>query len=316
MSARIVIRPAQPGDTGILLSFHPELMHDHGLAERVLDGCVLIAFLEGRPCGTLQLNLKQRELYRMKIHRDAEPMEIGPKLVEQAERRAIQFGLTALDVRFQRCYLGLIRHCGYIESKAVEKPGSTRADDIAVAHRSIRRRQTRYGRRIANLMAEIGISRDYGSRHRIPLQYETANLASIGNDIYGREQQLEPEAARSWLRMAAAASGERIELQPVSGFRSVDYQAGILRRKLERGQELGDILKVSAAPGYSEHHTGRALDITTPGYRVLEEEFEMSPAFKWLSRQAAEFGFRMSFPRQNRHSVGYEPWHWAFIESQ
>src|SRR5690606_4711465 len=115
------------------------------------------------------------------------------------------------------------------------------------------------------------------------LQREPRALAPIGLDIHGRAQWLAPRAARAFLRMRAAATGDRIELQVVSAFRSAHYQLGILRRKHERGQSIVEILAVSAAPGYSEHHTGRALDLATPGYPALEEAFEQSPAFAWLA---------------------------------
>jgi len=59
-----------------------------------------------------------------------------------------------------------------------------------------------------------------------------------------------------------AAKTEEFTLEPVSGFRSVERQAQLIRGKLARGQRLDDILRSNAAPGYSEHHTGRALDIT------------------------------------------------------
>ena len=101
-------------------------------------------------------------------------------------------------------------------------------------------------------------------------------------------------------------------LQVVSAYRSVAYQEGILRGKLERGQAMEDILRVSAAPGYSEHHSGRALDLTTPGFTALEEEFERSDAFAWLTENAGAFAFRLSFPRDNPHDIAYEPWHWAW----
>jgi len=103
-----------------------------------------------------------------------------------------------------------------------------------------------------------------------------------------------------------------VELQIVSAFRSIEYQLGILQRKLDRGQTIAQILRVSAAPGYSEHHSGRALDITTPGFAALEEEFENSPAFAWLKKNGRRFGFRLSYPRRNPHGIAYEPWHWCF----
>ena len=170
----------------------------------------------------------------------------------------------------------------------------------------------RYSNRISDLLSSLGIPADYGQIHKLPLQTEACRLKSIGADIYKREQELLPEAADAWLAMRNEASKQGVELQPVSAFRSVEYQSGILQRKLDKGLKLKQILEVSAAPGYSEHHSGRALDITTPGYAVLEEEFEHSPAFEWLCEYAADFGFSLSFPRDNPHDVAYEPWHWAW----
>ena len=158
----------------------------------------------------------------------------------------------------------------------------------------------------------LGVPADYGRRHALRLQREPRTLEPIGLDIHGRHQWLAPRAARSFLRMRATAGDEGVELQVVSAFRSAGYQLGILQRKHERGQSIAEILAVSAAPGYSEHHTGRALDLTTPGYPALEESFEQSPAFAWLERHARRYGFRLSYPRDNRHAIAYEPWHWCW----
>ena len=92
----------------------------------------------------------------------------------------------------------------------------------------------------------------------------------------------------------------------------MDYQKELIEKKLAQGQSIENILKVSAAPGYSEHHTGRALDLNSPGCDVLEECFEDTRAFAWLSLEAAEFGFGMSYGKANAHGIAYEPWHWCF----
>ena len=112
------------------------------------------------------------------------------------------------------------------------------------------------------------------------------------------------------MRRAAAADG--IVLEAISGYRSHDYQLGIFERKLARGQALAQILGVNAAPGYSEHHGGRALDIGTPGEPAAEESFEATPALAWLATSAATHGFTMSYPRGNPHGIVYEPWHWLY----
>jgi D-alanyl-D-alanine carboxypeptidase len=173
-------------------------------------------------------------------------------------------------------------------------------------------RPTRFERKIAALQKQLGIPRNYGIQRKLDLCEECTNLVSIGKDIFDRDQKMTPRAAHAWFEMKAAAASSGIELQAVSAFRSVAYQAGIIEKKLAAGHSMEQILGVSTAPGYSEHHTGRALDISTPGYKPLEEEFEQSPAFKWLEKTAGDFGFRMSFPKKNHHGVCYEPWHWCW----
>jgi D-alanyl-D-alanine carboxypeptidase len=173
-------------------------------------------------------------------------------------------------------------------------------------------RTWRFRRRIASLHAELGIPRDYARRRALPPQPEARGLVVVGPDIYDREQRLLAPAAAAWHAMVEAAARDGVELQLVSAYRSVSYQEGIVRKKLQCGQAIEEILCVSAAPGFSEHHSGRAVDLTTPGYAVLEEEFEDSAAFAWLSTRAADFGFQLSYPRDNPHGVAHEPWHWAW----
>ena len=158
----------------------------------------------------------------------------------------------------------------------------------------------------------LGVPRDHGRARQLPRVREPKALAFIGFDTQQRPQWLAQRAARAWQRMRDDAAVDGVELQVVSAFRSIEYQLGIIRRKLERGQGIEEILRVSAAPGYSEHHSGRALDITAPGFAALEEEFETSPAFAWLRTNAQRYNFHMSYPRGNRHGIAYEPWHWCW----
>ena len=44
----------------------------------------------------------------------------------------------------------------------------------------------------------------------------------------------------------------------------------------------------------------------------VEPPFEKTRAFHWLKKNAARFGYELSFPRNNRRGVNYEPWHWRF----
>ena len=78
------------------------------------------------------------------------------------------------------------------------------------------------------------------------------------------------------------------------------------------GEKIDDILRLVAAPGCSEHHAGRALDIGSPAAQELDEQFAKTAEFYWLKKYAARFGFHLSYPRANRHRIGYEPWHWCW----
>ena len=150
----------------------------------------------------------------------------------------------------------------------------------------------------------------YAERTGLTLVAEPAALAFAGRDRYRRPLWLTRSAGRGWQAMRAAAACDGVVLEAISGYRSHDYQLGIFERKRARGQSVEEILHVNAAPGYSEHHSGRALDIGTPGEPPAEESFEHTTAFAWLTSHASDFGFVMSYPRANPHGIVYEPWHW------
>ncbi len=166
---------------------------------------------------------------------------------------------------------------------------------------------------LQKLWAALGIPADYAAAHGLPLQREATRLVSLGRAADdGRLVRVTPATAAAFRRMRAAAAHAGVTLLPLSGFRSVQRQTQNIRRKLAAGQAIGDILRLVAAPGCSEHHSGRALDIGSPDDVGLDEKFGRTRAFRWLSRQASDFGFHLSYPRRNPHGIGYEPWHWCW----
>jgi D-alanyl-D-alanine carboxypeptidase len=165
---------------------------------------------------------------------------------------------------------------------------------------------------VTKALAALGITPDRIARKKLVLQAEAADVVVAEIEDDGREHRLTPAAAEAWRAMSEAASADGVTLKIVSAFRSVERQAEIVRTKLERGLSLDAILEVSAPPGYSEHHTGRAVDVTTDGVPALEIEFETTEAFRWLSANAARFGFALSYPEGNVQGYAYEPWHWCY----
>jgi D-alanyl-D-alanine carboxypeptidase len=169
-----------------------------------------------------------------------------------------------------------------------------------------------YRQSIAALHSGFGIPGDYAERRQLALCEEAGELVSIGPDSLGRDQRMTPKAAQAWQRMQTDAAKAGVQLLVVSAFRSVEYQCALIQRKLDRGMKIAEVLKINAAPGYSEHHTGRAVDITAPDCQPLEVGFERSSAYAWLTAHGGEYGFKLSYPRNNPHGINYEPWHWAF----
>jgi D-alanyl-D-alanine carboxypeptidase len=162
------------------------------------------------------------------------------------------------------------------------------------------------------LLLELGIGRATLRKRGLRRHREASRLTPVGLGTDGRDKLLTPLAARAWLAMREAATKDGVTLLLVSAFRSVDYQASLLRARLAKGETIEAALQINAPPGYSEHHTGRAIDIGTPGCGGLDEAFENTAAYAWLEREAGNFGFTLSYPRDNAQGYLYEPWHWCF----
>ncbi len=157
--------------------------------------------------------------------------------------------------------------------------------------------------------AKLGIHSDSITQ---PHHQTATQLVDSDIDCYGRPTKLHPAAANAWQLMRDAAQADGIEIALISAYRSLSYQADLILKKINQGQNLPDILKVNAAPGHSEHHTGCAVDIGTPNHSPLETDFDQSRAFSWLSQHAATFDFVLTYPKNNHHGISYEPWHWCY----
>jgi zinc D-Ala-D-Ala carboxypeptidase len=138
-----------------------------------------------------------------------------------------------------------------------------------------------------------------------------AELASIGGGYRMRKN-----AAVKFQSMVSAARASGVNITTISAFRSVaDQQRLFFQVGAERGQQPSKRAEVSAPPKYSEHHTGYAVDIgdSSAPATNLNQNFDTTPAYKWLKANAATYGFELSFPQENIQKVSYEPWHWRFV---
>ena len=164
-------------------------------------------------------------------------------------------------------------------------------------------------------LQELGAQPDLIEQRGLPVFDDASDLEIAHVSDSGREHLLVPSAAAAWKAARAAAEADEVRLLVISGFRSFDRQLELISAKVDRGESIDEILRVMAPPGCSEHHTGRAVDVGTPGCEPLSEHFETTDAYTWLDQHAREFGFSMSYPRNNRWGFTYEPWHWCYTQS-
>ena len=158
--------------------------------------------------------------------------------------------------------------------------------DLATTHIAIIERQT--------------IDKD---GHPTPLdqQYLPANVLSAYQDM-----------------MQAMEHGIGTSLRIESGYRSPAYQLYLFLFYLPKhGYSIRETNRFVALPGHSEHGAiqRQAIDfIDEHGINGEDhpEEFEALPEYAWLQAHAAQFGFFLSYPRDNPDHTSFEPWHWHY----
>nr|WP_228024506.1 M15 family metallopeptidase [cf. Phormidesmis sp. LEGE 11477] len=149
-------------------------------------------------------------------------------------------------------------------------------------------------------------------------RYSVADISQLVPLAPDSNILLQPEAKVKIEAMLAEAKADGVNLGVISGFRTIEDQNYLyFDLKAERGESASVRAEVSAPPGYSEHHTGYAVDFVDESQPAtfLEESFETTPAYKWLVANAPFYNFELSFPKDNG-SVAYEPWHWRYVGNQ
>jgi zinc D-Ala-D-Ala carboxypeptidase len=148
------------------------------------------------------------------------------------------------------------------------------------------------------------------------LPYDVAPESELKTITADGSMKMRSPAAQKFQQMQAAAKAEGIILVPISAFRTIEAQEQLFFGvKEQRAENTTKRAGVSAPPGYSEHHTGYAIDIgdgNAPATN-LEPPFAETAAFRWLKENAPKYSFEISFPPNNEQGVNYEPWHWRFV---
>lgn len=136
--------------------------------------------------------------------------------------------------------------------------------------------------------------------------------------------QVDARIVDDWEQMHLAAKADGIELLLCYGYRSLEQSTELFEKQINRQmasygftreQAIEAAKRVVAPPGYSEHHTGLALDIVTPSNQVLSEAFAKTDAAIWMAEHAHNFGFILRYPKEKQDitNIIFEPWHYRYV---
>ncbi len=126
-----------------------------------------------------------------------------------------------------------------------------------------------------------------------------------------RTIQIHAQVSAYLKKMLDDATEAGLKLRIASAYRSFKTQESLKTSyKITYGTTSAN--KFSADQGYSEHQLGTTVDLTTASSGTLSSTFEKTKEFKWLTEHAHEYGFVLSYPKNNKYYI-YEPWHWRFV---
>jgi D-alanyl-D-alanine carboxypeptidase len=148
----------------------------------------------------------------------------------------------------------------------------------------------------------------------VPTDLVAPKFGTLNANPYGRKLRKEASTAAYRLAMAMYAEGKG-SLIIQSAYRSYAEQKTIHARQVERyGLKAGEAL--AARPGYSEHQTGWALDVSARGQGCqIRVCFGQTKAGLWLAQNAYKYGFIVRYPNNATPTTGYqyEPWHLRYV---
>lgn len=158
--------------------------------------------------------------------------------------------------------------------------------------------------------------------HKLPDGWENVVQIDTVENSLGEEHQIEEKTYEAYCGLRDELLNEYdIQIELDSVYRSVEEQQEIWDDWLndpEKGEEYCE--KYLAVPGYSEHHTGLAVDIfiMKDGKEIRDNEDMIADTedFDIIHKLLPKYGFILRYPMGKDYSTGYayEPWHFRYID--
>ena len=147
------------------------------------------------------------------------------------------------------------------------------------------------------------------SEHYAPLRLD--EIPTAYKYVESKDLQVLPDVLPHVLHMMDQAKTDGVTLYIESAYRSFNTQE-VLKERYRFTYGAGTANQFSADQGYSEHQLGTTVDFITTGTGGLLDGFDRTPAYSWLVAHAYQYGFVLSYPKNNVYYT-FEPWHWRFV---
>ena len=148
--------------------------------------------------------------------------------------------------------------------------------------------------------------------YKIENNYKPGNLVTVLSE-HGYPNKIRADVYEEFKKMYNAAKNDNVSIFIASPYRSYSDQNALYTYYVNTdGKKNADTY--SARPGFSEHHTGLAMDLI-PEYGLDLDTFENSDGFKWMQENAYKYGFILRYPKDKEYITGYiyEPWHYRYV---
>ena len=150
-------------------------------------------------------------------------------------------------------------------------------------------------------------------KHTASSSYAPKDLVSLKKnslfDLNKAGMKIRPEAYSALNEMAQAALNDGIRLLVSSAYRSYSYQENLFNHYVNV-DGLEEAERESARPGTSQHQLGTAVD-----FGSISDDFDKTQMGQWIYKNAADYGWSLSFPKGYEDVTGYrwECWHFRYI---
>ncbi len=128
---------------------------------------------------------------------------------------------------------------------------------------------------------------------------------------------IEQKTYHAYLELKEFLKEKDIEISLSSGYRTIENQSELYKMiEQTHGKEYAN--KYVAKPGYSEHHTGLAIDVTlvrNNKYTLDANELKKDKDLLNIEHYLHKFGFILRYPKDKEEITqqNYEPWHFRYV---